>query len=99
MFVYIYIHTLQERNIPQLGKGKIIFPQKCRLVGDMLVPGRVYDIIKIYIYIYDYVCTLYMDYIHDSLVGGTFSVHMFVLVQIFVGERFGDRIIHLFVGK
>ena len=39
---------------------------------------------------------IYTDYIHDSLVGGTFSVHIFVVVQIFVGDRFGDRIIHLF---
>ena len=32
-------NTLQETNIPQLGKSKIIF--KSALVGDMLVPGRV----------------------------------------------------------
>ena len=32
-------NTLQETNIPQLGKRKIIF--KSALVGDMLVPGRV----------------------------------------------------------
>ncbi len=40
LFIYIYLYTLQGTNMSHLGKRKIIF--KSALIGDMLVPRRVY---------------------------------------------------------